>query len=562
MLNIDYNPFSQSFLKARNSIDVEREVQIIKNSQGKSSEELMLADASQNINHNYGVGYSPGADFSNSPAAFKAVFSSKVNKIATYREMSNFPEIIDALNIISDEAITKDDSGKYVKLKINRDLPTREQKHILKTFDYIVEQVLKFDDYGWKYFRTWLIDSELFLEKIMNDDKNKLIGVKILPSQSTYPVYEGSVIKKFIQNARKDRNTSKDISFEANQVCYLHWDDYGTSLLDVRGYLEPAIRTWNQYRNLQDALIIYRLVRAPERRLWNVEAGRLPPGKSEEYLKQLIARYRKNYTWNSETGTVDSTKLFQALTEDYWFIKREGQGTTVDTLQSSMNLGDLEDVNLFLRSLYKSLQIPKSRWEDTLNSVTSNTAPGEITREEVRFSKMVNRFRNRFKKIFLDLLCTQLTLSNQIDKKYTREHIFDIEFCDENVFAEQKKLLNQKSQLEVMALARDFVASKDNPNGVYSKRYFSIEFAGLTAEEYQNMRNEIKAELEEDSDTTGDNTGETPPENPPEEETTPVSQTMNTANQEMNAEEEPETKTPEGSKEQLPPEEPGAIQLP
>ena len=117
----------------------------------------------------------------------------------------------------------------------------------------------------------------------------------------------------------------KIFHLEANQVCYLHWDDYGTSLLDVRGYLEPAIRTWNQYRNLQDALIIYRLVRAPERRLWNVEAGRLPPGKSEEYLKQLIARYRKNYTWNSETGTVDSTKLFQALTEDYWFIKREGQ---------------------------------------------------------------------------------------------------------------------------------------------------------------------------------------------------------------------------------------------
>ena len=155
---------------------------------------------------------------------------------------------------------------------------------------------------------------------------------------------------------------------------------------------------------------------------------------------------------------------------------------------------------------------------------------------------MVNRFRNRFKKIFLDLLCTQLTLSNQIDKNIQENIFLILNSVMKMYLLNKKKLLNQKSQLEVMALARDFVASKDNPNGVYSKRYFSIEFAGLTAEEYQNMRNEIKAELEEDSDTTGDNTGETPPENPPEEETTPVSQTMNTANQEMNAEEEPKTK--------------------
>lgn len=560
MIDINYNIFSQSFLKARNTIDVERELQIIRNSQGASQEELMLADASQNL-HNYGGGYAPGADFSSSHAAFRAVYSSKPNKIATYREMSNFPEIIDALNIISDEAITKDDEGNYVKLIIKKDLPQREQKHINKTFNYIVDQVLKFDQRGWKFFRTWLIESELFLEKIMNDDKNKLIGVKLLPSSNTYPVYDGTIIKKFVQQARK-RGSNKDISFEANQVCYLHWDDYGTSLLDVRGYLEPAIRTWNQYKNLQDALIIYRLVRAPSRRLWNVEAGRLPPGKAEEYLKQLIARYKKNYNYSSETGTVDSSKLFQALTDDYWFIKREGQGTTVENLESSMNLGELEDVNLFLRSLYKSLQIPKSRWEDTLNSVTSNTAPGEITREEVRFSKMVNRFRNRFKKIFIDLLCTQLTLSNQIDKKYTREHIFDIEFCEENVFAEQKKLLNQKSKLEVLTMAENFIATKDNPKGIFSKKYVAQIVWGFSDQEYQEMQNQIKAEIDEESGETTE--PETPPENQPEEEpdNTQVSQTMNTANQEMNAEEEPETKTPEGSKEQLPPEEPGQILLP
>lgn len=553
-LSFNYNPFSQGFLKAKNTLDVERERQLNTNSQGVSEEQMRVADVASSINP-YGVGTVPGADFTAAPAAFRAVFSSKPNKIATYREMSYFPEIIDALNIISDEAITKDDSGNFVKLKIKADLPEREKKHINKTFEYIVSQVLKIDDRGWKLFRTFLIDSELFLEKILNDDRTKIIGAKLLPAQSTYPVYDsGNVITKFVQHARKNNTDTKDKYFESNQICYLHWDDYGTSLLDVRGYLEPAIRTWNQYKNLQDSLIIYRLVRAPSRRLWNIEVDKLPPGKAEEYLKTVIARYKKNYSYSAETGTVDSSKLFQALTDDYWFIKRGGQGTTVETLESSMNLGELEDVNVFLRSLYKSLQIPKSRWEDTLNSVTANTAPGEITREEVRFSKMVNRFRNRFKKIFIDFLCTQLVLSNQIDKKYTREHIFDIEFCEENVFAEQKKLLNLKSRLDILQAASTFIASKDNPKGLLSREWVMENILHLSDEERQNMNNQIAAEIAEDGEGTGGNT-EGNQETPPEETPTKPSQDMNTQNQESNAEDEPETTTPEGSKEQTPSEE-------
>jgi hypothetical protein len=235
-------------------------------------------------------------------------------------------------------------------------------------------------------------------------------------------------------------------------------------------------------------------VRAPERRLWNVETGRLPPGKAEEYLKGLVARYKKNYTYNSETGSVDSQKLFQALTDDYWFAKKEGQGTTVDTLQSGMNLGELDDVKLFLTSLYKSLQIPRSRWEDNLNSVTSMSAPGELTREELRFSRMIARFRNRFKKIFIDLLCTQLSLSNQVDAKYTRYSMFDIEYSEENAFAEQKKLLNAKSKLEVLTMAQTMIRNKDNPNGLFSQKYAMKNFWGCTEQEYQEMQNEMKEE--------------------------------------------------------------------
>jgi len=485
--------------------------------------------------------------------------------------MSFFPEIVDALNMICNEAITADDKGNFVKLRIKKDIPAREEKHIRKVFDYIVSEVLKFDERGWKMFRTWMVESELFVEKIMNDEGTRIIGIKILPATNTYPIYDGNVIKKFVQTTKRQtyndvRNTNTETTFESNQVCYIHYDDYVLSKMDVRGYLEPAIRTWSQYKNLQDSLIIYRLVRAPTRRLWNVEASRLPPGKAEEFLKQLIAKYKKNYDYNPEKGNIDSSKLFQSLTDDYWFIKREGQGTTVDNLESTMNIGSLDDINMFKTSLYKSLQIPKSRWEDNINSVTTIGAPGELTRDELDFSKFVGRLRNRFKKLFIDLLCTQLELSNQVDAKFRRESLFDIEYCEENLFAEQKKLMNIKSKYEVLSMATADMASKDNPNGLWSRRYLMREIYGMNEEEYLKLQNEIQEELseqranepEENVPGPGDEEEET------QEPTPKISQTQNQANQEKNAEEETAPETPEGSNEQIPGEEAGTnqIQLP
>jgi hypothetical protein len=281
----------------------------------------------------------------------------------------SFPEIVDALNTICDEAITPDEKGEFVKLVINREIPLREEKHIRRVFDYINNDVLKFKTRGWEFFRTWLVESELYLEKILNDKGTKIIGVKMLPAANTYPIYEGAVIKKYVQTTKRVNSfnnrhlNESEVSFDPDQITYVNYGQYGVNLLDVRGYLEASIRTWNQLKNLEDALIIYRLVRAPERRLWNVEAGRLPPGKAEEFLKQQIARYKKEFSINTD-GTIDSQKLFQALTHDYWFIKREGQGTEVTNLQSGINLGEIDDVNYFLRKLYKTLLIPRSRWEE------------------------------------------------------------------------------------------------------------------------------------------------------------------------------------------------------
>ncbi len=549
------NPFSQYFMRSRHASDEEREKQSIKNSQGVSQEEEQLVAAAQNA---YNMGYSSNVgsagDFSSSTIAFKSIFSNKVQKINTYREMSYFPEIHNALNVICDEAITPDKNGDYVKLKIRKEIPLREEKHIRKIFNYINDEVLKFRDNGWTLFRTFMIESELFLEKVLNDKGTKIISVKLLPSSNTYPIYDGKVITRFVQTTKKIvrynvGNNNVDTHFDADQICYINYGDYGMNQLDVRGYLEASIRTWNQLRNLEDALLIYRLARAPERRLWNVELGRLPPGKAEEFLKNMIMKYRTNLNYNSQTGTIDTQKAFQAFTEDYWFGKREGQGTTVDVLQSGMNLGELNDVNLFLTKLYLTLQIPKSRWQDTMNSVAANMAPGEITREEVHFSRMIERFRNRFKKIFIDLLTTQLRLFNQIDQKYTRASLFDIEFCEDNVFAEQKHLLNVKSKLEVLSMITPDIVSKDNPNGIWSRKYALTKLINMSEEDFDLNEKMKREELAEQmAEQPEENTNEPPEDIPEDEEETGFvprggKQELSTKRKEGEAEEEPTPNT-------------------
>jgi len=498
-----FNPFSKFFLDSKYKQEEDREIQGERNAQGISSEDYEF----------FGSGASSNKDLAafginNTQALFKTSFFNKQQKISLYREMSNFPEIKDAIDTICDEAITSNEDGRYVDLVINKELPAREERIIRKTFDYVVNDVLKFQKYGWEYFRRWLVESELYLEMVLNNDGNKIIRVRLLPAAITHPVYEGSVIKKFIQqpmpvntnsqqmaNPAATQNTPT-IMFESNQVTYVNYGEYGSSYMDVLGYLQSTIRTYNQLKSLEDAVIIYRLVRAPERRLWNINSGKQPQGKATEFLKNLIHNYRKNDIYNQQTGQVDSTKSFQALTQDYWFLKdSDGRGTDVSILQSGMNLGELDDVNYFLRKLYKTLNIPRSRWEDTLNTVSTGMAPGEITREELKFSKFINRLRTRFSKIIIEIMIQQLRLSNQINQAYTKEELFSIKYFEENAFAEQKKLQVLKAKMDVLSQFTGDVVSEDNPNGLWPMKFVMQEIWGMNDQEFQELQKQKAEEL-------------------------------------------------------------------
>jgi len=512
-----YNPFSKFFLDSKYRAEEEKEIQSMKNAVGISTEDYEFYSENSG-NQGFGT--------NNTMAMFKTSFMDKRQKVVMYREMANFPEIKDAIDTICDETITSNENGEYLDLIITKEIPLREEKIIRKTFDYVVNEVLKFDRNGWEYFRRWLIEAELYLEMVLNNEGNKIIRVRALPVAITQPMYEGQIIKKFVQtNTPVQTNYgqnqgNKPVVFESNQVAYSHYGQYGNSLLDVRGYLEASIRTYNQLKSLEDAVIIYRLVRAPERRIWNISTGKLQPGKAQEFLKNLIHSYRKNDIYNNQTGQVDSTKAFQALTQDYWFLRdADGRGAEVNTLQSGMSLGELDDVNYFLRKLYKTLNIPRSRWEDTLNTVATGVAPGEITREELKFSKFITRLRNRFSQIIIDIMIQQLRLSNQVNQVYTKSSLFKVKYFEENAFAEQKKLQVLNAKMDVMSKFKDDIASAENKNGLWSRKYVMTEIWGMTDQEYQEQQTMIQEELAEtEAKEKAPKKSEKPSEEPPENE--------------------------------------------
>lgn len=474
------------------------------------------------IDYTQGQGQAQGESNINNVSFFQS-FESKKDRINKYREMSFYPEIADALDNVCDEAIVENEDGNIVELKFRKELTKKNQRIILKEFEYLYHNVFKLNDRGWDLFYKWIVEGELYLEIILNEKKKTIAGLKLLPAFTMYPVYHGNIIEGFMQvRSNQQTGLNKDTPFESNQILYTNFGKYGKDLIDVRGYLDPSIRTYNQLKTLEDSLIIYRLVRAPERRVFNVYTGRMPKGKAEEYIKKLIRNYRKKTTYNPDTGEVNSSQNIQALTEDFWFAKNEeGGGSTVDSLSSGVNLGELDDVIYFLKKLYKTLKLPRTRWEE--NSVYNPGKAGEVTREEVKFARFIDRMQRRFKNIFIDALLVQLKLKG-VDKKLLSRKLYDIVFTKSNLFKEFKELDIAEARLNLWSSISSFVWTPLNEDGVFSLEYAMKNFFRMSDEEFVENSKMLEkekenAEPEDDEDGEGGfETGEEEPKEEPEEE--------------------------------------------
>ena len=229
------------------------------------------------------------------------------------------------------------------------------------------------------------------------------------------------------------------------------------------------------------------MVRAPERRVWNIETGRMTAGKKQQYIQKLINKYKRQVNYNPETGAVDATQNIQSLSQDYWFSKTEGQGTDVTTLGGGQQLGELDDVNYFLGKLYKVLKMPKDRFSDPNSQYNSSSS---LEREEIRFTKFINRCQNRFKKVIMDVFIQQLRLQG-IDKEYIDRNLYDIRFSKSNYFEAYKEMDVLESKVNLWSSLEGYTVTPDNPDGAFSREYVLRHLLHMTDEEWK-LNEELK----------------------------------------------------------------------
>lgn len=449
------------------------------------------------------------------------VDTDEYNLIKKYREMAECTEVDKAVSEIVNDAITFEDNIPF-PVKINLDeieLSDGIKTKIAKEFEYIL-YLLRFNDYGYELFKNWYVDGRIYFNVII--DKNKTTdGVqKIVQVDSLY-------IKKIREIARDSDGLIKEIkeyfiykpphfteTIGAGGYNYSDLDKaiqftdeaitYGTSgLLDserkkIISHLHKAIKPCNQLGMLEDSVVVYRVARAPERRIFYIDVGNLPKTKAEEYLNSVMNRYRNKIAYNTDTGTVDEEKRYMSMLEDFWLPRREGgKGTEIDTLSGGENLGEMDDVNYFRHKLYESLNVPVGRL-DSENSVFNMGKDGEISREEVKFSKFIHRLRSRFSRsVFSDILEKHLLLKKIITpsdwEKMETKVMYQWE--EDSHFAELKKLAMLKERIDVVE-AMDQMIER-----YYSMEYIRSNILMQTEEEAKELAKQRDGEQEE-RDTT------------------------------------------------------------
>ena len=428
----------------------------------------------------------------------EGAYRSEHELIKRYREMALHPEADGAIEDVVNEAIVSDlyDSPVEVELS-NLNASDSIKKKIREEFRYIKE-LMDFDKKSHEIFRNWYIDGRLYYLKVI-DTKNPQEGLKDL--RYIDPMKLKFVKQEKRKNGKDDpyvRINSKDDSIMSPEFdeyyIYSMKPNYPTGMIAQAGkgstkiakdsitmctsglvdrnknrvlsYLHKAIKALNQLRMIEDSLVIYRLSRAPERRIFYIDVGNLPKVKAEQYLKEVMSRYRNKLTYDAQTGEVRDDRKYMSMMEDFWLPRREGgRGTEITTLPGGQNLGELTDVDYFQKKLYRALGIPESRIaaEGGFNLGRSS----EILRDELKFAKFVGRLRKRFAHMFNDMLKTQLILKNIVtpeDWNKMEDHI-QYDFLYDNQFAELKETEMIQGRLGNLAQIEPYIG-----------KYYSTEF--------------------------------------------------------------------------------------
>ena len=402
----------------------------------------------------------------------------KITRLRDYRVMAAFSEVADAIDEICDEAINKDKNGKVVYLRTpDVDLEIDDQETLEKEFQKYINY-FDLQNRGWDYFRSLLTDGEVYFEHIVHKqyEEEGILGVVTIPTEFIDPIFgnvQNMMVKGFLlrKPVFDKTNPSKILDYELvpldkNQVTYINsgiWNENKTIRLP---FIENARRAYRQLSLIEDAIVIYRLARAPERLVFNVDVGNMPPPKAEAYLKKLMNQYWSSKTYDNTQGS-SAVKKFnpQSILDNFWFAKRAGsEGTKIDRLAGGENLGKLEDLEYFLKKLYKSLKVPVSR----LNSDDGYKDDMNILREELKFAKFIVRMQQQFSEGLKNGFITHLKLRQIWNKLDLKENNIDIEFNVPVNFFEMREA--QKQELKTTSFNN--ITQSDAVSKTYAlKRY-------------------------------------------------------------------------------------------
>jgi len=437
---------------------------------------------------------------------YALIDTDKVKRLADYRIMASYAEISHALDEICDEMLVKNDRGNYVNLDIAEKYDEVIKKELNKNFSHIME-LINLENKGWEYCRALLIDAEIYFENVINENKKEagIIGLVQIPTEHINPIFDNvqnMIIKGYLLRkpvSKDERNNEnrganrgpaggpmKDelelIPLDRHQVTYFHshmWNENKTIRLP---YIEVARRAYKQLSLIEDSIVVYRLVRAPERLAFYVDVGNMPAAKAEAYLKRLMQNYWSKRTYDSSQGKSVNIYDPQSMLDSYWFAKRNGQdGTKVDVLRGGENLGKLEDLNYFVNKLYKALRVPTSRLDPT----TGFKDGAEILREELKFAKLIGRFQRHLASTIKDTFVTHLKLKGLWEEYKLKESDINIYFNVPSHFAavREQQLLEIKTKN-----VQNLLQSADN----LSKTYAIKKYLNWTDEELKVNREWLK----------------------------------------------------------------------
>jgi hypothetical protein len=443
---------------------------------------------------------------------------SDLDLIRRYRDIAQQPECDSAVEDIVNEAIVSDERDQSVSISLDRlDLSPNIKNKIREEFDEVL-RLLDFNQKGHDIFRRWYVDGRVYYHKII-DPKNPRKGLKEIR------YIDPRKIKK-VREQRKEKDPKTGIELVKQIDDFYVYNEKGldagagtstgvkitndsisycpSGLIDMQkgtvlSHLHKAIKPVNQLRMIEDALVIYRISRAPERRIFYIDVGNLPKQKAESYLKDVMNRYRNKLVYDARTGEIRDDRNHMSMLEDFWLPRREGgRGTEITTLPGGSNLGEIDDITYFQKKLYRSLNVPVSRLAEETGFQIGRS--DNITRDELKFTKFVQRLRKKFSVLFQDILKTQLVLKGVIAEEEwhtIKEHV-QFDYMQDGYFTELKNTEILRERLDMLGQIESYVGT------YFSKEYVKKNILHLTDDEIEDIDNQIKDESEGGMEDEGD----------------------------------------------------------